>query len=1095
MKRYILFLLASLPGLLFFFPLSAQNLQWAIAMGGTAADAGQSVYVDDNDEVYVTGRFVGTADFDPGPGVQNLVSNGIGDIFLAKYDATGQLIWAHAFGSALNEVGLSVAGMPNGAVIMTGHFSGTIDFDPGPGVTNLVSNGQEDVFLATFDGNGNLLWARSFGGIGSDFGYYIDTDAAGNIALTGFYQNTVDFDPGPGMAMRTSNGGSDIYTARFDAAGNLAWINAVGGTDDDSGQAVRLDATGNVYITGGFGSSVDFDPGPGMDVRVSAGSDDLFLSKYDAAGNHLWTITAGSNAIENGEDLDFTATGNICLTGFFSGTVDFDPGPGVSNLVSAGGLDAFLATYDPNGNLIWADRMGGNATDQGNSLSVDDCGYIYVTGYFNGAADFDPGPGTATLNSAGGLDIFLARYDAAGNYSWAYPIGSGSNDFGLHLLLHNNNIYLTGYFEANVDFDIGTGTSQLNAAGSSDVFIARYSPCSTTANVLDVSICTGSSYTFFGTEHTESVRDTVFIPTGGCCDSMIVLDLTVAPIVQDVTDTICSGISYYVGNFTYSSTGQYQAILVSPGGCDSIINLNLTVLPPPEENVSATICSGISYYVGNFTYSSTGQYQALLVAPSGCDSIVNLDLTVTPPLENHITASICEGDSYPVGNSNYNQTGSYQNFLITPEGCDSIVFLDLTVHQPVEVDIAATICSDSSYMLGSNSYTVSGNYQEILSSVAGCDSTVNLALTVLSVAQNSIAESICEGMSYTFGNNMYSTSGIYQEIFTAANGCDSTVTLDLQVLPLSQSDLSAVICDGETYTLGSATYNVSGTYQEIFPAANGCDSVVTLALTVLPELGSEIQASICEGETFTLGANVYDQSGTYQETFISANGCDSTVTLNLTVIPVAMTQLNEAICMGTSFTVGDSVYSVSGIYQQTLSTTNGCDSIVELQLTVLPAPEITSTATPPLCPGESGTIAAETSGGQPPYLYAIDNVQFQDQPTFFNVFPGTYQLVVQDSIGCVATTEVTLLPAFPLDIGFADPMISIESGEEVLLSPVANFVVDTFFWTPDSTLDCPVCWQPIATPLQTTTYQLVAISENGCPVTASVRIEVHVVRR
>ncbi len=563
----------------------------------------------------------------------------------------------------------------------------------------------------------------------------------------------------------------------------------------------------------------------------------------------------------------------------------------------------------------------------------------------------------------------------------------------------------------------------------------------------------------------------------------------------NLTVTICSGQSYSVGNNNFNTTGMYQTILVGSNGLDSIVNLNLTVLPPVVNNVTATICSGQSYYVGNFTYSSTGQYMAMLVSPAGCDSIVNLDLTVLPPVQNSVSATICSGNSYYVGNFTYSTTGQYQALLLTPDGCDSIIDLDLTVLPPIQNNLTKVICAGQTYQFGNTVYSTSGQYQNLFVTPGGCDSIVNLDLTVLPPIQNNLTKVICAGQTYQFGNTVYSTSGQYQNQFVTPGGCDSIVNLDLTVLPPLQQTLNATVCNGASYMLGDSVYSVSGTYKQVFTSFYGCDSTVTLNLTVLPPVVNTLTESICQGQSFALGDSTYSMSGNYQELLLSTNGCDSLIALNLTVLPPIQSQIDAAICEGETYSFGDSVYSVSGDYQQILTTATGCDSIIMLHLTTTQAMIVTSQSISPVCAGQTGEITLDVSGGTAPYLYSLDGILYQDQPSFFNLPPGTYTLAVQDSNGCTATlADIIEMPAV-LSLAFPDSIISIVSGDSITLQPSANFTVDTFYWQPATGLDCPDCWEPVAKPEKSTVYQLFAYSEDGCEVMAALRMIVKSSRR
>jgi len=220
--------------------------------GGTGPDIGRSVAVDSSGNVYTTGQFSGTVDFDPGAGTANLVSNEYADVFVSKLDASGNLVWAKSFGGTGTDAGNSVAVDGSGNVHITGYFQGTADFDPGDGTTDLTSAGEQDVFVSKLDASGNLVWAKRFGSTDYDVGWSVAVDGSGNVYTTGYFQGTVDFDPGAGITNLVSAGQSDVFVSKLDASGRLMWAKRFGGTDGDAGVSVAVDGSGNVHTTGSF---------------------------------------------------------------------------------------------------------------------------------------------------------------------------------------------------------------------------------------------------------------------------------------------------------------------------------------------------------------------------------------------------------------------------------------------------------------------------------------------------------------------------------------------------------------------------------------------------------------------------------------------------------------------------------------------------------------------------------------------------------------------------------------------------------------------------------------------------------------------------
>ena len=458
------------------YSINAQTFEWAKSFGGWSFDGGTSITVDASGNVYTTGFFQYTVDFDPGAGTTNLTSKGYSDVFVQKLDPLGNLVWAKSFGGTSSDGGNSITADALGNVYTTGYFGDTVDFDPGAGTTSLTSKGYSDVFVQKLDPSGNLLWAKSFGGTSSDGGNSITVDASGNAYITGYFIDTVDFDPGAGTTNLTSNGSFDVFVQKLNPSGNLLWVKSFGGTSGDRGH-ITVDVSGNVYTTGEFGDTVDFDPGAGTTNHTSNGFSDAFIQKFDPSGNLVWAKSFGGKSDDGGTSITVDALGNVYTTGFFRDTVDFDPGAGTTNLTSNWSSNVFVQKLDPSGNLLWVKSFGGTSNDGGMSITADASGNAYLAGFFRDTVDFDPGAGTTKLASKGGSDVFVQKLDASGNLLWVKSFGGWKrNDVGISITLDTSGIvYTTGYFGDTVDFDPGVGTTSLSSKGYSDVFVQKMS--------------------------------------------------------------------------------------------------------------------------------------------------------------------------------------------------------------------------------------------------------------------------------------------------------------------------------------------------------------------------------------------------------------------------------------------------------------------------------------------------------------------------------------------------------------------------------------------------------------------------------------------
>jgi hypothetical protein len=280
-----------------------------------------------------------------------------------------------------------------------------------------VSNGGWDAFLTKFDSSGNFVWARTWGASYHDTGYGAAVDGLGNVVVAGYFSETVDFDPGLDLNNHASNGGYDTFLTKFDSSGNFVGARTWGGTEEDCGYGAAVDGSGNVYVTGSFGGTVDFDPGTDVDNHVSNGDYGTFLTKLDSTGNFIWARTwGGAVHYDFGHGAAVDGSGNVYVIGNFELMVDFDPGPDLDNHMSNGSADTFLTKFDSTGDFIWAKTWGGAADDWGRQVAVDASGNAYVTGVLKDEVDFDPGPGVDSRVSNGYEDAFLSKFPPDGNW-------------------------------------------------------------------------------------------------------------------------------------------------------------------------------------------------------------------------------------------------------------------------------------------------------------------------------------------------------------------------------------------------------------------------------------------------------------------------------------------------------------------------------------------------------------------------------------------------------------------------------------------------------------------------------------------------------
>lgn len=385
----------------------------------------ESVALDSTGNEYVTGEFKGTVNL----GATTLTSLGGYNIFVAKLDSSGNVVWAKTAGSTgPNDFSRDVAVDNSGNVYVTGWYSGPISF----GNTQLSLTGAFEIFVAKLDNSGNFLWAKGFGSTGVNSfnrGQSVAVDASGNVYATGAFGGTVNF----GGTNFTANGAYAIYAMKLDGSGNVAWATQMGGPDsldttEESGYAIATDAAGsNIYVTGVFKGRAAFGA---TQLNSNNGSKDAFVAKLNGSGAVQWVRALGGAGVDEGLGIAVDASGNAYATGDYLGQATF----GAIALNTLGGSNQYVVKLDTASNVLWAKGFGGNQNTFGYAVAVDSSGYIYTTGQFRGWAGF----GGITLSSHGQSDVFVSRLAPNGALLGAESFGSTGADVGLGLAAGSN---------------------------------------------------------------------------------------------------------------------------------------------------------------------------------------------------------------------------------------------------------------------------------------------------------------------------------------------------------------------------------------------------------------------------------------------------------------------------------------------------------------------------------------------------------------------------------------------------------------------------------------------------------------------------------
>jgi uncharacterized protein YjdB len=506
----------------------------------------------------------------------------------------------------------------------------------------------------------------------------------------------------------------------------------------------------------------------------------------------------------------------------------------------------------------------------------------------------------------------------------------------------------------------GTYFRTLTAANGCDSIIRlNLSVRPNATATISESICQGQSFSFGSQSLTTAGTYNRTVTAANGCDSVITLNLSVRPnATAFISQSICQGQSFSFGSQSLTTAGTYNRTVTAANGCDSVITLNLSVRPNATASISQSICQGQSFSFGSQSLTTAGTYNRTVTAANGCDSVITLNLSVRPNATATISQSICQGQSFSFGSQSLTTAGTFSRTISAANGCDSVITLSLSVRPNATASISQSICQGQSFSFGSQSLTTAGTYNRTITAANGCDSVITLNLSVRPNATASISQSICQGQSFSFGSQSLTTAGTYNRTITAANGCDSVITLNLSVRPNATASFSESICQGQTFSFGSQSLTTAGTYNRTVTAANGCDSVITLNLSVRPNATASISQSICQGQSFSFGSQSLTTAGTYNRTVTAANGCDSVITLNLSVRPNATATISQSICQGQSFSFGSQSLTTAGTFSRTISAANGCDSVITLSLSV--RPNATASISQSICQGQSFSFGSQS---------------------------------------------------------------------------------------------------------------------------------------
>ncbi|HLP12335.1 MAG TPA: T9SS type A sorting domain-containing protein [Flavobacteriales bacterium] len=851
-----------------------------------------SMVRDDFGNTYITGNFEGTLNFNIG-GTPIVYTSWSGvylgpDLFLVKYDSSWNVKWVRTFGGPGTELSASV--LCNGtSVFIAGTFGDTTDFDPGPDTNFVISAGGNDFFLMKFDSAGNYNWHQTVGG-GSNDEVWDAAIIQNQIYLVGLFTTTVDFDPGPGIFNLTDIGGADGFFAKYDFSGNFINAGQIGGSGNDDIRSISSINSSHFVISGGFTATAVFDPSGLDSTLVSTGGVDVFFAKVDTSFNFSWVrhLTGVGAGTQYVFDSDVNSNGNIYFAGRFASAVDFDPGPLSYSISSSGGNDGFAAAYDSLGNFLWASKVGGTASQTSSGISANNVDQAFVTGFFGGITDFDNSAATYNLDGGSGWEIFVMKYSHEGDMIWTEHVKGDpgiSFDNAEGILVENNDLYFYGGYYSVLHIDPVNPGVTINGIATSyeSSFLVKWQEDS--------------------------------------CDLYTTVD--------SVRQIICSSPIGYIGLNTYDGTEPYSYNWnSSPVVNDSIIQIydpgiyTCTILDSFWCSTTKTFVIGgpDSSLLGVFDlkeFLSAGPFRTGLSTDlkykglnSGCDPINGQMRMVLDTMAIYNYASIApnfiSGDTLI-----WNFTG--------------MVFDSVLLNITVNITTPTWILAGYEPCFHTYITPASGDLDPVNNNHVFCYVVVN---SYDPNEKQAFPQGECT-QAYILKNDLISYNIDFQNTGTAP-------ALNISII----DTLDASLDINSLNVIGSSHY----AYTEIlpgnvlqfnFPDINLADSTSNEAMShgfILYEVTPF--ATEPNNEIIKNAASIYFDFNSPVVT--------NTVTHTLIdTIPVSYSFISQTDC--NSFEFNNQTYFITGIYTQTITNTVGCDSIITLDLTIENSPDTTIT--------------------------------------------------------------------------------------------------------------------------------------------------------
>lgn len=708
------------------------EFSWGVFGSGANTKNPYALALDKNQNVYAGGYFSSTVVFDSGNSNTSITASSGTNGFLYRIDSSGHMNWAINFGGSGNSRVQDIAVDDAGMIYAFGDFTGTVDFNPDPQITeSRTSAGSMDIFLCKIDPSGKLIWAKSFSSDFTSYGYRIQINHQNQLIIGGVFGDSLHWGSGSSTHdLYTTS--YDLFVAKADTSGTLVWAKNFHSNNSIFMRDIGIADNDDILFTGGFKGTCDFNPDPNTDLLVSSAvNNTIYLTSISDSGTFNFAFALFGDTYANNGGRSVVSNQNVIyLSGGCSGWLDFDPGSSFDTASAQGGGngDMFIAKYSLSGQLIDYGIIGGTNADILYEIALDSSGNVYGAGNFVDSCDMDPGSGTTYLYSYGvnGISGMLFKWDKNLNFQWTRGISGNAYSTLLRLVVDDStNVYFNTAFQGKNDFDPTPDT----------VF-----------------------YTAYGTDMLTS-------KWGEC-------------IPYQHTDTVWTCGQYSWQNKVLDSSGIYSDSLSSSQGCDSILYLVLNIYQSHFQ-IQLSACDSFNW---NGTYLlNSGTYTDTLMSSHQCDSIVTLTLSLS--LTKHVIQQFSSCDSLNYLGKTYYQSVNLKDTLASSSGCDSIVETNLIVHSSALTSLQVDACD--SFIFKGNTFKTNTILYDSLATYYGCDSIVQINLSVHSRFMQFMLDTACQ--SYSWRGKQLIHSGLYADSLHGTFGCDSIYLLKLVIETLNDS--------------------------------------------------------------------------------------------------------------------------------------------------------------------------------------------------------------------------------------------------------------------------------------------------------------------